>query len=192
MPQHCSEDSVTRLALQAGRGDADALSEFIRATQTDVWRFFAHLADPDIADDLTQETYLRVMGALPRFAARSSARTWLLSVARRVWVDSVRHDLSRPRKSTVTLEDATDSVVGSSEKNSSWADLVDVKILLDGLEPARREALILTQVLGYSYQEAAEIANCRVGTIRSRVSRARNDLIAANRLQGQHNHSSSA
>lgn len=69
---------VTDLALRAGRGDRAALTEFIKATQNDVWRLLAHLGGADIADDLTQETYLRVIGALPRFAARSSARTWLL------------------------------------------------------------------------------------------------------------------
>ncbi|WP_222422479.1 sigma factor, partial [Staphylococcus hominis] len=65
---------VTDLALKAGRGDRAALTEFIKSTQDDVWRLLAHLGGPDIADDLTQETYLRVIGALPRFAARSSAR----------------------------------------------------------------------------------------------------------------------
>ena len=52
-------------------------------------------------------------------------------------------------------------------------------MLLEQLPEERREALILTQVLGYSYAEAAEIAGCRVGTIRSRVARARRDLVAA-------------
>jgi len=51
--------------------------------------------------------------------------------------------------------------------------------LIDALPPERREALILTQVLGYTYEEAAKIADVRVGTIRSRVARARADLIAA-------------
>ena len=90
-----SDDAyVTDLALRAGRGDKGALNDFIRATQDDVWRLLAHLAGPEHADDLTQETYLRVMGSLPRFAGRSSARTWLLSLARRAWVDSVRHDMA--------------------------------------------------------------------------------------------------
>lgn len=172
-------DHVTALALRAGRGDRAALSEFIRATQQDVWRLLAHLANPDVADDLTQETYLRVMGALPRFAARSSARTWLLSLARRVWVDSVRHDMARPRSSGVNWEEA--SVASST--GTSWAELVDVRMLLEDLDPDRREALILTQVLGYSYAEAAEIAGCRIGTIRSRVARARKDLVDATRAQ---------
>ena len=93
-----SSDHVTELALRAGRGDRVALTEFIKATQSDVWRLLAHLGGTDRADDLTQETYLRVMGALPRFAARSSAMTWLLSLARRVGADSMRYDRARPRK----------------------------------------------------------------------------------------------
>lgn len=54
-------------------------------------------------------------------------------------------------------------------------------MLLDGLAPDRRDALVLTQVLGLSYDEAAEICGCPLGTIRSRVARARDDLITARR-----------
>jgi DNA-directed RNA polymerase specialized sigma24 family protein len=105
------DDQITSLALAAGRGDRGALNEFIRATQRDVWRTVAHLADPSSADDLIQETYLRALRALP----------------------------------------------GS------------------------RHALLLTQVLGLSYAEAAEVCGCPVGTIRSRVARARDDLLNASR-----------
>lgn len=172
--------AVTDLALKAGAGDRQALSEFIEATHGDVWRLLAHLADTDRADDLTQETYLRVLGALPRFAARSSARTWILSLARRVWVDSVRHDMARPRKSVEEWEDAAVRTPSpDTAGDQAWAELVDARAMLDDLTPDRREALVLTQVLGYSYAEAADICGCRVGTIRSRVARARADLLGA-------------
>ncbi|MDC7107489.1 RNA polymerase sigma factor [Corynebacterium striatum] len=167
---------VTDLALRAGRGDRAALTEFIKSTQDDVWRLLAHLGGPEIADDLTQETYLRVIGALPRFAARSSARTWLLSLARRVWVDNIRHDMARPRKSATEYEDAA-AQAPAIENSGTWSDWIDARALIDALPADRREALILTQVLGYSYEEAAKIAGVRVGTIRSRVARARKDLI---------------
>lgn len=170
-----TDDYITALALKAGRGDRAALTEFVRLTQKDVWRLVAHLGGVDGADDLTQETYLRVMSALPRFAGRSTARTWLLSLARRVWVDSVRHDMARPRKSMVEVETAT----ANATTGNSWAELADARVLMEQLPEERREALILTQVLGYSYAEAAEIAGCRVGTIRSRVARARADLVEA-------------
>lgn len=128
---------VTELALAAGRGDRAALTDFIRETQDDVWRLLAHLGGHEIADDLTQETYLRVMSALPRFAARSSARTWLLSLARRVWVDNIRHDMARPRKSIVEYEDT-----GATDASNAgiWSEWIDVRTLIDALPPERREA----------------------------------------------------
>ena len=173
------DDQVTRLALAAGRGDAAALDQFIKATERDVWRTVAFLADPGTADDLTQETFLRALGALPRFTARSSARTWLLSIARRVVVDQIRRNQSRPRTSyTVDLERVLDTRRGAAR----FEDIVEIRMLLDGLDTDRRDALLLTQVLGLSYAEAAEVCGCPVGTIRSRVARARDDLLkAANR-----------
>ena len=172
------EDPLTTLALAAGRADRAALDQFIRATERDVWRTVAFLADPGNADDLTQETYLRVIGALPRFAGRSSARTWLLSIARRVVVDQIRRNQARPRTtSKVDLEGLLDTPHNAAR----FEDVIEVRMLLDGLEPDRRDALVLTQVLGLSYDEAAEVCGCPLGTIRSRVARARSDMIAAAR-----------
>ncbi|MCW1959130.1 MAG: RNA polymerase sigma factor SigC [Mycobacterium sp.] len=171
-------DPLTELALAAGRGDRAALDQFIRATERDVWRTVAFLADPGSADDLTQETYLRVIGAIPRFAGRSSARTWLLSIARRVVVDQIRRIQARPRTtSAVDIE----SLLTARQPTGRFEDVVEVRLLLDGLDPDRRDALILTQVLGLSYDEAAEVCGCPLGTIRSRAARARDDLIAARR-----------
>ena len=177
------DEHVTDLALRAGRGDRAALTEFIRATQDDVWRLLAHLAGRELADDLTQETYLRVMGALPRFAARSSARTWLLSLARRVWVDNIRHERARPLKSATEYDDAASETTAAGADPAAWTDWMDARALIDALPPERREALILTQVLGYTYEEAARITGVRVGTIRSRVARARKEIIDATEEQ---------
>ncbi len=171
-------DPLTRLALAAGRGDRAALDEFIRATERDVWRTVAFLADPGSADDLTQETYLRVIGALPRFAGRSSARTWLLSIARRVVVDQIRRNQARPR---TTSQVDLDGLLSRPQHTARMEDVVEVRLLLEGLDPDRRDALVLTQVLGLSYEEAADVCGCPVGTIRSRVARGRDDLIAAAR-----------
>ncbi|GAB3077633.1 RNA polymerase sigma factor [Corynebacterium aquatimens] len=175
--RHSDDGYITQLALAAGRGDKRALSEFIELTHDDVWRLLAHLAGREFADDLTQETYLRVLGSLPRFQARSSARTWLLSLARRAWVDSVRRDMARPRKAAVQYEEAA-ATRPSPDDTTTWSEVMDARMLLDELPTERREALILTQVLGYSYEEAAKIAGVRVGTIRSRVARARSQLIS--------------
>ena len=173
-----SPDRITELALAAGRGDRAAQELFIRDTERDVWRTVAFLADPASADDLTQETFLRAIGALPRFAGRSSARTWLLSIARRVVVDQIRRNQARPRcTGGVDLE----ALLDARQQAARFEDIAEIRILLEGLDPERRSALVLTQVLGLSYAEAAEVCGCPVGTIRSRVARARDDLITAAR-----------
>ncbi|MCV7085157.1 RNA polymerase subunit sigma, partial [Mycolicibacter hiberniae] len=74
------DEQLLELALSAGRGDQSALESLVKATQGDVWRFVAYLADTGVADDLTQETYLRALGALPRFAGRSTVRTCAAAV----------------------------------------------------------------------------------------------------------------
>lgn len=171
-----SDDDVTRWALRARSGDREALERFVRATQRDVWRFVAHLADVGVADDLAQETYARALASLRGFAGRSSARTWLLVIARRVVVDQVRMAQSRPR-----LSPGADWSREADRKavDAGFEDAVAVNLLLAALDPDRREALVLTQVLGLSYAEAADIVGCPIGTIRSRVARAREDLLRA-------------
>jgi RNA polymerase sigma-70 factor (ECF subfamily) len=169
------DDRVTRLALAAGQGDREAAAAFVRLTQYQVWRFVAHLAGPAEADDLCQETFLRALRSLPGFAGRSSARTWLFSIARRVAVDHVRAAMTRPRTTAVeSWEVLADSADGPRFEEESA-----LRGLLDDLAPDRREAFVATQVLGLSYAEAAAVCDCPVGTIRSRVARAREDLAAA-------------
>jgi RNA polymerase sigma-70 factor (ECF subfamily) len=163
-------DEVTSAALRARHGDSAAATAFVRATQHDVWRLCAHLGSRDQADDLTQETYARAFGSLHRFAGRSSARTWLLSIARRVCADAVRSAV-RARAAAPRL---VDDHVGVDP-----AETVTVRALLDTLDVERREAFVLTQVVGLSYAEAADVCGCPVGTIRSRVARARADLVDA-------------
>lgn len=166
---------VTELALAAGLGDRPALGELIRLTQPDVWRFVAHLAGRDLADDLTQDTYLRALDALPGFEGRSSARSWLLAIARRVVVDNVRREVARPQtpRTPAWLVDHEEAA------GCDPAALVAAHDLLDGLGTDRREAFVLTQLLGFTYEQAADVCGCRVGTIRSRVARARASLVAA-------------
>ncbi|AOS64841.1 sigma-70 family RNA polymerase sigma factor [Actinoalloteichus hymeniacidonis] len=176
-----TEEQVTALALAAGRGDRAALEAWVRATQRDVWRFLAHLADPGSADDLTQETYLRAFSSLPRFAARSSARTWLISIARRVVVDKIRSQTARPRLAReVDWQQAAEAdAARRHQKAAGFEDIVELNMLLDALDESRRSAIVLTQILGLSYAEAADVCECEIGTIRSRVARAREDLLRA-------------
>ena len=170
-------DDLTRLALDAGDGDRQALASFVRASQAEVWRMCAHLVDRQSADDLTQEVYLRAVPALARFRGDSSARTWLLTITRRTCVDAIRRNV-RQRRLAERLRSHTseDDVVVADPADEDASDLDD---LVAGLDHDRRMAFVMTQVMGLSYGEAAEICDVPIGTIRSRVSRARADLLDA-------------
>ncbi len=167
-------EDLERFAADAAAGDPLAAAAFVRATQTDVWRLCAALGERDSADDLAQETYLRAFGSLHRFEGRSSVRTWLLAIARRVCADALR---ARRRRPTLVRVDPADVDLGDgADRVGEHAAVGD---LLARLEPDRREAFVLTQVVGLSYAQAAEVAGCPVGTVRSRVARARADLVTA-------------
>jgi RNA polymerase sigma-70 factor (ECF subfamily) len=170
-------DELARTAADAAGGDPLAAAALVRATQSDVWRLCAALGDRDSADDLTQETYLRAFGSLHRFGNRSSVRTWLLSIARRVCADALRS--RRRRRVTLVRDDADLEGLSRSRGADPVAEGATVADLLTRLDPDRREAFVLTQLLGLRYAEAAEVADCPVGTIRSRVARARADLISS-------------
>src|SRR5690606_6381673 len=76
--------------------------QFVRALDRDVRRYVSHLCgDPQAVDDLAQDTFLRALTGLHRFEGRSSARIWLLSIARRAVVDSYRYNAARPRPAEV-------------------------------------------------------------------------------------------
>ncbi|MDQ1710762.1 MAG: polymerase sigma-70 factor, subfamily [Frankiaceae bacterium] len=161
-------DDRTRWLLAARDGDATAAAAFIRATQADVWRLCAHLGDAAGADDLTQETYARAWRSLPSFRADASARTWLLAIARRVAADAVRSSVRRRR---------LDAALPRPEQVPDPAHGFAVTALLAALPVEQRTAFVATQLLGLSYDEAAEVCGCPVGTIRSRVARARGELV---------------
>lgn len=167
-----------RWVPSAVAGDAAAVQQIVRLTQADVWRFVASLAGRDDADDLTQETYLRALRALGGFEGRSGLRTWLLVIARRTVVDHLRRQASRPRSAdlddwTIPAERAAARWRASGRGSGAATEITD---LLDRLPVDRREALVLTQLVGLGYAEAADVIGCPVGTVRSRVARAREEL----------------
>ncbi|MFI7609153.1 sigma-70 family RNA polymerase sigma factor [Micromonospora sp. NPDC049366] len=169
-----ARDPATEWALTARGGDPAAQAAFVRLTQVEVWRFAAALVDPDSADDLTQETYLRAFRALPSFEGRSSARTWLLGIARRTCADHLRAIVRRRR-----LDARLAAHAHSDRPHPDPAGQFSAADLVRRLPAERRGAFVLTQVLGLSYAEAAAVEGVPVGTIRSRVARARDDLVAA-------------
>lgn len=165
-------DELAGWAQAARDGDDIAVAALVRATQREVHQLCAYLVDSASADDLTQETYLRALQSLPSYQARAPFRVWLLGIARRTCADALRRRQRRrrliDRLQTARIEHVPDAAGG-----------VAVHDLLGRLDPHRRAAFVLTQVLGLSYAEAAQVCAVPVGTIRSRVARARDQLQAS-------------
>jgi RNA polymerase sigma-70 factor, ECF subfamily len=166
-------DELTRLAHAARLGDRRALDALVRVSYPEVWRLCSTLVDESTADDLAQESVLRATRSLPGFRSESSARTWILAIARRTCMDELR---SRHRRR------ARDEKIASGTQGPVEADFgsgVLLRELLAALDQDQRAAFVLTQLLSCSYGQAASVCDCPVGTIRSRVARARANLIAA-------------
>jgi len=117
------------------------------------------------------------MRSLPNFRGEGSARSWLLRIARNTCADATR--VRRRRRKRNAYAPVPDVEAGPP---AGW---VEVASVLRTLSADRRQAFVLTQILDLPYQEAADILECPIGTVRSRVARAREDLLAAERSAEQ-------
>jgi RNA polymerase sigma-70 factor, ECF subfamily len=164
------DDPLRAYVDAALEGDDVAVGELVRLTQPAVWQVCVALGSPGEVEDLVQDTYVRALGGLARYRGDAPVRVWLLAIARRVCADHVRRRQRRRRLlARVGCHTTTDGVPAP--------EVVDD--LLDVLSDDRREAFVLTQLVGLSYEEAAAVVGCPIGTIRSRVARARADLLVA-------------
>jgi RNA polymerase sigma-70 factor (ECF subfamily) len=166
-------DELTRLALTARDGDRMALAAFVRRSQSEIWRYVAGVVGPAEADDVTQDVYVRAWRSIGRFRGDASARTWLFVIARRACADALRGRARRQRLSHRLEAESEMTAATDTDRAAGQA----LESLVDLLPVDRREAFVLTQLVGCSYDETAAICGVPVGTIRSRVARARGDLV---------------
>jgi RNA polymerase sigma-70 factor, ECF subfamily len=163
---------LDRAGLRAADGDRAAFAELCNELADDVWRYCRALTgDHDLAHDTAQDTFLRAATAIRRYRGDAPVRVWMLAIARRAVADAIRRE-QRHRRSQPHAEVPARPV-------SDHGGYVDAQHLVAALEPNLRQAFVLTQLLGLSYEEAAEAAGVRIGTIRSRVHRARQTMVDA-------------
>ena len=175
------DEDLTELAVRAAAGDRAAEDAFVARTMDDVWRYCRHLVGQEHADDATQAAYLRALRSLGSFRGESSAKTWLIGVARNTCLD-LRRTLARRSRLDARLQAQPLATGIDLHADQLPAELDE---LLAGIAPDRREAFVLTQLLGFPYDAAAEVIGVPIGTIRSRVARARGDLVAVVDAPGQ-------
>ena len=165
------------------RGDADAFDVVARTHAPRLYRLALHLARrPDDAEDLVQETLVRALPKLDRFEGRARLSTYLMRALTNLWRNGLR---SRGRSRIVpwpeTGEDRRPAEfpdpAPSVEDGLLRRDRADrVRDALERLEPTRRLTILLREVEGLSYEEIADMTAVPVGTVRSRLARARDDL----------------
>jgi RNA polymerase sigma-70 factor (ECF subfamily) len=142
----------------------------------------------EMADDLAQETLVKAWQARHMFAAGTNLKAWLFTILRNQFYS----DRRRAWRQAPWDQDAAERIPGSSGEQTWAAELSDTARALKSLSDEQREALILVGAGGFSYEDAAAICNCAVGTVKSRVARARRTLVSL--LDGQdplpHQHAS--
>ena len=128
----------------------------------------------ETADDLAQETLVKAWQARSMFAPGTNLKAWLFTILRNQFYS----DRRRAWRQAPWDQDAAERIPGSSNEQAWAAELSDTARALTCLSDEQREALILVGAGGFSYEDAAAICKCAVGTVKSRVARARKTLLA--------------
>jgi RNA polymerase sigma-70 factor (ECF subfamily) len=129
--------------------------------------------DVDRADDLIQETLVKALASLSSFTEGTNLKAWLYTIMRNSFYSECR----KRRREVSDPDGLIAEQVPVPDSQTGHADLRAITEAMQFLPPEQREALILVLAEGRSYEEAAKICRCRVGTMKSRVSRGRERLV---------------
>jgi RNA polymerase sigma-70 factor (ECF subfamily) len=160
---------------KAQRGDERAFCLIVRAYETPVFNYVLRLVgDRALAEDLTQEVFIRVFQGLPKFSLRSKFTTWLFQVTKNRVLDELRASERRPR-ALVALDDAPPlEVVDAPVEQVETIDALWSAV--DGLNPDLKMALLLRDVVGLSYNEIADSLETTLATVKWRIFKAREEV----------------
>jgi len=159
-----------RIALDEGafRNELVALIPHLRAFARSICR------DAALADDLAQDAMLKAWRSRASFEAGTNMKAWAFTILRNLFYSEKR----RSWRSQHLDPEVAESTLVANDNPSSQLDLLALRNALDQLPDEQKEALILVGAGGMSYEEAASVCGCAVGTVKSRVSRARSSLVA--------------
>lgn len=167
------------LAAAARAGDRASFNILVRRYQRRVFALCVGMVGPDTAEDITQETFIRALGSLDRYRGGNFAG-WLLTIAGNRCRDELRRRKRRPTSSLdQQMEAFGDAYALPSQERSPERRALDSELrrvivaALVQLPDDQRQALTLRDIEGFSYQEIASATNVSVGTVKSRIARAR-------------------
>lgn len=168
-----------QVVRSAADGDLAAFESLVRAYQADVWRLCYHLlGNRSAADDVAQDALVRAYRFLPRYRGDSKFSTWLFAVTRNCCLDELRR-----KKRRAALVEAVSGV--PPERAGDPGTRLEVRDALATLPHELREPVVLIDMFGHAYRDAARILGIPEGTVKSRVHRARELLVSALRVEEQ-------
>jgi RNA polymerase sigma-70 factor (ECF subfamily) len=167
-------DHVDGVVARARDGDLDAFEQLVREHADSVYghalRFFG---DPHTAEDAAQEVFVRVFRSLASFQGGSAFSTWLYRVTRNTCLDMFRAGRRRP----VPLDPVDIPQMGGGDVGESVVASAALEDAVSALPPEDRDAFNAVALFGLDYREAADVLNVPIGTVKSRVHRARKALV---------------
>ncbi|MGH2788651.1 MAG: RNA polymerase sigma factor [Actinomycetota bacterium] len=159
-----------QVVAAARAGSLEAFEDLVRHYQGDAWRLAFHLLhDHSLADDVTQDAFVRVFRFLPRYRGESKFSTWLFSIVRNCAMDELRR---AGRRSVATRR----ARAGEAPLATDPGTRIEVKEALAALPLDLREPVVMIDMFGMSYREVGAVLGIPEGTVKSRVHRARSTL----------------
>lgn len=166
-------------------GDVNAFELLVRDYEKNVYNLALRtVKNPDDAADMTQEAFIKAYNSLPSFRGDSKFSVWLYRIVSNVCLDFLR---SRNRHPTVSIsvenDDGEETELDIADESQSPEELLERKLTreavrqgLDALPEDYRQILLLREIQGLSYEEIAEVLSLEIGTVKSRIFRARKKL----------------
>ena len=179
-------DTDAPLIERVKRGDVKAFEMLVVKYQRRIERLIGRMVrDVDLVPDIAQETFIRAYRAMPQFRGESAFYTWLYRIA----VNTAKKALMELKRDPIVAETARSTRDEDDETSRVENELTDgetpdavlaskqiaaaVNFAIEGLSEELRQAITLREIEGLSYEEIAEMMNCPIGTVRSRIFRAR-------------------
>jgi RNA polymerase sigma-70 factor (ECF subfamily) len=185
-PEHLAPDVDAPLVERVQRGDQRAFEMLVVKYRRRIERLIGRMVrDVDLVEDIAQETFIRAYKALPQFRGESAFYTWLYRIA----VNTAKKSLMQLKRDPLVSESALasgDEDDGPSRAENEMTDgetpesllasrqiAATVNQAIEALSEDLRQAITLREIEGLSYEDIAELMNCPIGTVRSRIFRAR-------------------